>query len=126
MSSCGLGVSNEYTLQGEPIYSAVNPGVKLQGLSLLNGSMLLYIDSFRNWLGQGVVTLIFIIICCCCRWADKLTGKVLPTDTPHHAYTLIEPLGVVAAITPWNFPLMGENLSVKYFVHVNAAAASHL
>jgi hypothetical protein len=41
-----------------------------------------------------------------CRWADKITGKVLPTDTPHHAYTLIEPLGVVAAITPWNFPLM--------------------
>eukprot|EP00882_Tetradesmus_deserticola_P000514 GHRQ01000566.1.p1 GENE.GHRQ01000566.1~~GHRQ01000566.1.p1 ORF type:complete len:519 (+),score=242.54 GHRQ01000566.1:206-1762(+) len=39
-------------------------------------------------------------------WADKITGKVLPTDTPHHAYTLLEPLGVVAAITPWNFPLM--------------------
>eukprot|EP00879_Flechtneria_rotunda_P019217 GHRR01020178.1.p1 GENE.GHRR01020178.1~~GHRR01020178.1.p1 ORF type:complete len:390 (+),score=99.31 GHRR01020178.1:177-1346(+) len=39
-------------------------------------------------------------------WADKITGKTLPTDTPHHAYTLIEPVGVVAAITPWNFPLM--------------------
>lgn len=35
----------------------------------------------------------------CCRWADKITGKVLPTDTPHHAYTLIEPLGVVAAVS---------------------------
>jgi acyl-CoA reductase-like NAD-dependent aldehyde dehydrogenase len=51
---------------------------------------------------------------CICRWADKITGKVLPTDTPHHAYTLVEPLGVVAAITPWNFPLMGENFSVKF------------
>ncbi|WIA22257.1 hypothetical protein OEZ85_004580 [Tetradesmus obliquus] len=50
----------------------------------------LCIDNFRYFAG----------------WADKLTGKVLPTDTPHHAYTLIEPLGVVAAITPWNFPLM--------------------
>jgi acyl-CoA reductase-like NAD-dependent aldehyde dehydrogenase len=36
---------------------------------------------------------------CCCSWADKITGKVLPTDTPHHAYTLIEPLGVVAAVS---------------------------
>jgi hypothetical protein len=54
----------------------------------------------------------------CCRWADKITGKVLPTDTPHHAYTLVEPLGVVAAITPWNFPLMGENLGVNFDVNL--------
>jgi aldehyde dehydrogenase (NAD+) len=52
--------------------------------------MPLCIDNFRYFAG----------------WADKITGAVLPTDTPHHAYTLIEPLGVVAAITPWNFPLM--------------------
>lgn len=39
---------------------------------------------------------------CCCSWADKITGKVLPTDTPHHAYTLIEPLGVVAAVSHYN------------------------
>ena len=27
-------------------------------------------------------------------------------DTGHHAYTRFEPAGVVAAIAPWNFPLM--------------------
>jgi hypothetical protein len=28
---------------------------------------------------------------------------VLPTDTPHHAYTLVEPLGVVAAVSDGGF-----------------------
>jgi aminomuconate-semialdehyde/2-hydroxymuconate-6-semialdehyde dehydrogenase len=30
----------------------------------------------------------------------------LPMDSGHHAYTRYEPAGVVAAISPWNFPLM--------------------
>ncbi|MGY1741336.1 MULTISPECIES: aldehyde dehydrogenase family protein [unclassified Blastococcus] len=37
--------------------------------------------------------------------ADKLTGVTLPTRTPDfHGYTLLEPLGVCAVITPWNVP----------------------
>ncbi len=38
-------------------------------------------------------------------WADKLPGHVLPVDGPDFVYTLREPVGVVAAIVPWNFPL---------------------
>jgi aminomuconate-semialdehyde/2-hydroxymuconate-6-semialdehyde dehydrogenase len=33
-------------------------------------------------------------------------------DTGHHAYTRFEPAGVVAAIAPWNFPLMLESWKV--------------
>lgn len=37
--------------------------------------------------------------------ADKLTGATLPTRTPDfHGYTLLQPLGVCAVITPWNVP----------------------
>jgi aldehyde dehydrogenase (NAD+) len=40
-------------------------------------------------------------------WADKITGETLPISGPFVlAYTLREPVGVVAAITPWNFPLI--------------------
>ena len=39
--------------------------------------------------------------------ADKVTGKTLPIDKANlHVYTLREPVGVVAAIVPWNSPLM--------------------
>ncbi len=39
-------------------------------------------------------------------WADKLSGETLGIDPAFFSYTLREPLGVVGAITPWNFPLM--------------------
>ena len=40
-------------------------------------------------------------------WADKLNGEVLPTDKPNFlVYTVEEPVGVVAAITAWNSPLL--------------------
>jgi len=39
--------------------------------------------------------------------ADKIEGAVIPTDKPDVLnYTRHEPLGVVAAITPWNSPLL--------------------
>lgn len=38
--------------------------------------------------------------------ADKIQGAVIPSDKPAFNYTRHEPLGVVAAITPWNSPLM--------------------
>jgi aminomuconate-semialdehyde/2-hydroxymuconate-6-semialdehyde dehydrogenase len=40
------------------------------------------------------------------------TGEALPMDTGHHAYTLFQPTGVVAAISPWNFPLMLESWKI--------------
>jgi aldehyde dehydrogenase (NAD+) len=39
-------------------------------------------------------------------WADKITGETLPVKGAHLTYTLREPVGVVAAIVPWNFPLL--------------------
>jgi aldehyde dehydrogenase (NAD+) len=39
-------------------------------------------------------------------WADKINGQVIPARTDALTYTLREPIGVVGAIVPWNFPLM--------------------
>lgn len=43
-------------------------------------------------------------------WATRLAGRQIPLlATPpgmFHAYTLREPIGVVGAIIPWNFPLL--------------------
>ena len=44
--------------------------------------------------------------------ARMATADVLPSDTGHHVYTRYEPAGVVAAIAPWNFPLMLETWKV--------------
>ncbi len=39
-------------------------------------------------------------------WADKVHGETVPVKGNYLTYTLREPLGVCAAIVPWNFPLM--------------------
>jgi aldehyde dehydrogenase (NAD+) len=39
-------------------------------------------------------------------WADKINGQVIPARLDALTYTVREPLGVVGAIVPWNFPLM--------------------
>ncbi len=44
--------------------------------------------------------------------ARMVTAEALPMDTGHHAYSLYQPAGVVAAIAPWNFPLMLESWKV--------------
>ncbi|CAK9329514.1 unnamed protein product [Citrullus colocynthis] len=36
--------------------------------------------------------------------ADKFHGEVLKMAKPVHGYTLLEPIGVVGHIIPWNFP----------------------
>jgi acyl-CoA reductase-like NAD-dependent aldehyde dehydrogenase len=38
--------------------------------------------------------------------ADKIQGDVMPVEPGFLNYVLREPLGVVGAIVPWNFPLM--------------------
>jgi len=46
----------------------------------------------------------------CLRWTaeaiDKIYGEIAPTDPSALALISREPVGVVAAITPWNYPLM--------------------
>jgi aldehyde dehydrogenase (NAD+) len=39
-------------------------------------------------------------------WADKIHGETVPVKGNALVYTTREPLGVVAAIVPWNFPLL--------------------
>ena len=39
-------------------------------------------------------------------WADKIHGETIPVRGNFLTYTLREPIGVVAAIVPWNFPLL--------------------
>jgi acyl-CoA reductase-like NAD-dependent aldehyde dehydrogenase len=39
-------------------------------------------------------------------WADKVHGETIPVKGNYLTYTLREPVGVVGAIVPWNFPLV--------------------
>lgn len=39
-------------------------------------------------------------------WTTKIHGETVPVRGPFLHYTLREPVGVVAAIVPWNFPLL--------------------
>ncbi|CAN7419006.1 aldehyde dehydrogenase family protein [Pseudoduganella sp. LjRoot289] len=40
------------------------------------------------------------------EWADKIGGDVAPTRSDHLGMTIAEPYGVIAAIAPWNLPLV--------------------
>ena len=44
--------------------------------------------------------------------ARMATAEALPMDSGHHAYVRYDPAGVVAAIAPWNFPLMLETWKI--------------
>jgi len=44
--------------------------------------------------------------------ARLAVGETFPMDSGHHAYSLFQPAGVVAAISPWNFPLMLESWKI--------------
>ena len=39
-------------------------------------------------------------------WVRKIYGKTIPVGESYLNYTLREPVGVVGAIVPWNFPLL--------------------
>ena len=54
-------------------------------------------------------------------WADKITGATLPVGEASFVYTLKEPVGVVGAIVPWNFPL---NLACWKFAPALAAGCT--
>ncbi|KAF2123837.1 aldehyde dehydrogenase [Dothidotthia symphoricarpi CBS 119687] len=38
-------------------------------------------------------------------WADKISGQTIGTTPQKFAYTIRQPLGVIAQIIPWNYPL---------------------
>ena len=39
-------------------------------------------------------------------WAERINGETLGVEPMWHAYTRLEPYGVVVALTPWNAPLL--------------------
>jgi len=39
-------------------------------------------------------------------WATKLTGETIPVNPAYFTYTVREPIGVIGAIIPWNFPMI--------------------
>ncbi|KAH8883001.1 aldehyde dehydrogenase [Thozetella sp. PMI_491] len=42
-------------------------------------------------------------------WADKLNGHTIPISSTKFGYTLRQPVGVCASISPWNFPLVNTS-----------------
>ncbi|HLM46921.1 MAG TPA: aldehyde dehydrogenase family protein, partial [Myxococcaceae bacterium] len=56
-------------------------------------------DALRGDVGPGAATLSYFA-----DWANKITGEVLPVNGPFLTYCLKEPVGVVGAIVPWNYP----------------------
>jgi acyl-CoA reductase-like NAD-dependent aldehyde dehydrogenase len=66
--------------------------------SLNNGKT--FKDALRTDVGPAATTLSYYS-----EWANKILGEVLPVGGPFHTYVLKEPVGVVGAIVPWNFPL---------------------
>ncbi|HET7825154.1 MAG TPA: aldehyde dehydrogenase family protein, partial [Anaeromyxobacter sp.] len=65
--------------------------------SLENGKT--FREAVRGDVAPGSATLAY--------WSEaplRILGEVLPVDPSFHTYVLREPLGVVGAIVPWNFP----------------------
>lgn len=81
-------------------------GDALSRLETLNNGKLLALSQGLE-VGSGVQWLRYMA-----GWATKIGGETFnvsipfPPDTKYHAYTTKEPVGVVAAIVPWNFPLL--------------------
>jgi len=65
--------------------------------SLENGKT--FREAIRGDVSPGAATLAY--------WSEapaRILGEVLPVDGPFHTYVLKEPVGVVGAIVPWNYP----------------------
>jgi acyl-CoA reductase-like NAD-dependent aldehyde dehydrogenase len=65
--------------------------------SLENGKT--FKEAVRGDVAPGAATLGY--------WSEapvRILGEVLPVDGPFHTYVLREPVGVVGAIVPWNYP----------------------
>ncbi len=81
-------------------------GDELARLETLNNGKLLALSQGLE-VGAGAQWLRYMA-----GWATKISGETLNVSIPfppgfnYHAYTRPEPVGVVAAIVPWNFPLL--------------------
>ncbi|KAF4954344.1 hypothetical protein FSARC_12157 [Fusarium sarcochroum] len=65
-------------------------------------------------------------------WADKTFGQTISTTSQKFAYTLRQPIGVVAQVIPWNYPLymatwkLGPALACGNTVVIKAAEQTPL
>lgn len=65
-------------------------------------------------------------------WADKTFGQTISTTSKKFAYTIRQPIGVVAQIIPWNYPLsmatwkLGPALACGNTVVIKAAEQTPL
>jgi acyl-CoA reductase-like NAD-dependent aldehyde dehydrogenase len=65
--------------------------------SLENGKT--FREAIRGDVGPGAACLAYFS-----EWPVRILGEVLPVDGPFHTYVVREPVGVVGAIVPWNYP----------------------
>jgi acyl-CoA reductase-like NAD-dependent aldehyde dehydrogenase len=65
--------------------------------SLENGKT--FAEAVRGDVGPGAATLSWFS-----EAPSRILGEVLPVEGPFHTYVVREPVGVVAAIVPWNYP----------------------
>ncbi|HET7753978.1 MAG TPA: aldehyde dehydrogenase family protein [Anaeromyxobacteraceae bacterium] len=65
--------------------------------SLENGKT--FREAIRGDVAPGAATLTYWS-----EWPVRIFGEVVPVDGPFHTYVLREPVGVVGAIVPWNYP----------------------
>jgi acyl-CoA reductase-like NAD-dependent aldehyde dehydrogenase len=65
--------------------------------SLNNGKT--FREAMRGDVGPGAACLAYFS-----EWPVRILGEVLPVDGPFHTYVVKEPVGVVGAIVPWNYP----------------------
>lgn len=84
---------------------------KLGDLILENADELAEIESLDNGKPKAVARVADIPLAAdlfhyMAGWATKIEGTTIPFSPAFHAYTLREPVGVVAQIIPWNFPLL--------------------
>ena len=91
--------------------------LKLADLIEKNAQTLAELESIDNGKSAVIAKVIDVSVAVSCLrymagWATKIEGSTLDISVPYipggefHAYTRREPVGVVGAIVPWNFPLL--------------------
>lgn len=83
---------------------------KLADLIEENGELLATIDAWDNGKPYHIALTedlpeSFNTIRYYAGWADKIAGQTIATSPQKFAYTIRQPVGVVAQIIPWNYPL---------------------
>ncbi|TQK71439.1 aldehyde dehydrogenase family protein [Nocardioides sp. SLBN-35] len=88
---------------------------RLADLVERDATVLANLDSLDMGVPNGLAQMLFVpnlvaTLRYYAGWADKINGEQISNDgyfgRPTHAYTLRQPVGVIAAIVPWNAPLM--------------------